>query len=167
MNKNIFKIFSTAALVILSLFFLLIGIQKIRKGIYIANKTVVIPEKDINLYKDVSLLKPSPLASLQDNIKKILLINEFGIDRIQISFLKMGKQTEAGGEKISGSEEQEVGVDNIGQYKDLTIKVRGDIFEQIYILKLLNKKFQSFLLIRSFKGDKKDLTLDARVYGGI
>ena len=55
--------------------------------------------------------------------------------------------------------------DYIGKYKDITIIVNGDIFEQVYIIKMLLNNFQNFLLIHYIEGKKDRAIINARIYG--
>lgn len=157
------KTYSAVIFVLLALFLLTSGVLKMQESYNISSKAVTVSPEDLRLLKDVTILNPIPLENIQVNMYRLLKLHEMGIGEIQISSSKKKNKDE--NEKTKGKVKDELKKDRIGHYKDLTIKVKGDIFEQLYVMKVLNKRFQTFLLIKSFKGNKKNLTVEARLYG--
>ncbi len=148
--KDIKKTLLSVILLIAAFFLFFSGIDNIRRGKNISALTVVIAEEDIMLYKELLLLVPSRLDYFEDNLEKLASTKGIGLRDLKISYSK---------EKVN------IQTDKVGEFKDIAININGDIFEQIYTLKMLHNNFNNFLLFNSINGDKNRITIQARIYG--
>ena len=151
--KEIIKTFTSAILIIAAFFLFFEGIDNFRVGNHISDISLAIPLNDIKIYNELIPLPESSLDYLDANIEKLYSIKKMGFGKLQINYAGEDEDIKA------------TITDYIGKYKDITIIVSGDIFAQIYTIKMLLNNFENFLLIHSIEGETKGSVINARIYG--
>ncbi len=150
-------------LMLFSIFLLFFGFGYIKTGFNFFNAKVSISEEDIRLMNDLLSLAPSKLDSIENNLKNVMELTKLG-GEINISYEKAkindGEKVNVN-DSISGAEN----IDKIGRYRELSIASRGDIFIQMYNLKLIHERCKNFLLIKSIQGNTEQGIFKVRVYG--
>ncbi|MBW1616531.1 MAG: hypothetical protein JRJ49_08380 [Deltaproteobacteria bacterium] len=151
--KDIIKTFTSAILIIAAFFLFFEGIYNFRVGKDISDISLAVPLNDISIYNELIPLSESSLNYLDANIEKLYSIKKIGLGKLQIAYAGENEDIKT------------TITDYIGKYKDITITINGDIFEQTYTIKMLLNSFQNFLLIHSIEGEKKGAVINARIYG--
>ncbi len=151
--KDIIKTFTSAILIIAAFFLFFEGIYNFRVGKDISDISLAVPLNDISIYNELIPLSESSLDYLDANIEKLYSIKKIGLGKLQITYTGEDKDVKT------------TVTDYMGKYKDITIIINGDIFEQIYTIKMLLNNFQNFLLIHSMEGETKGAVINARMYG--
>lgn len=136
---------------VLSIILLALSYNQFISGYDFSKQVVKISKPDIDLMKELSGIKGNiKLKSIKENMLelKILLNSLFSSTTI-----------------INSDNDEEGGIDRIGEFRDITIKVDGDFFKQVYFLQQIKENMHSFVVINKMLGSNNQAIIDVRIYG--
>lgn len=122
--------------------------------------TLNIPEEDRKLKDALLYVNPISLDSLVNNVKKTMKLQEL-LSNVTVR-LKSDKKE---GDNSPVNLNLQKKLDRIGEHVDVTIDVKGDLYEQLLLLKKLENNYINLVLIKSVKGDGKSMVVEAAIYG--
>ena len=143
------------------------GIDRMRQSVAISNA-------ERQMHAEVQRLPQSPLLSLEHGMAKVAALQALDLaEKVTVSFHDV-RPDRSDGPGSFGSQDSDAGsatdddvwyMDRIGKYRHASIRVRGDVYQQAYILSLMANDFSRFLLIESIDSDASQMNVTARVYG--
>ena len=139
-------------------------------GIGKMRESATISSAERQMYAELQRLPRSPLLSLEHGMAKVAVLQDLDIgERVVVSFHDVKPEdrdgSASGGDAGSRADGDTWYMDRIGKYRYANIRVRGDVYQQAYILSLLVDDFPRFLLIDSIESDAGNMSVEARVYG--
>lgn len=121
---------------------------------------VTVPEEDIKMKEALTHVQAIPLDTLSENIKRIMKLQDLA-PNVLVKLKYDKKETDSGPINLNLQKK----LDRIGVHMDAVVDVKGDLFEQMLILKKLESDYSSYILVKSLKGDDKGLVVEIAVYG--
>lgn len=137
---------------IFSIFLLILSYFQFESGYQFSQEIVGINQDDIKLAQELSGIKgKSRLNSIGENMQALNSMLSVLFDRFDISDIDKDGIV--------------IGIDKIGEFRDIAITVKGDFWQQIYFLKQVNKNLREFLVIKQLNSNNTQALFNARVYG--
>ena len=124
-----------------------------------------ISDEELEIYNNLLKLPDTPLDNLESNINKVMSLRNFPLGKVSIE-IQEKSENQKKKEKKEGLdlENRRVGLSRVGRFQSLKIKFEGDIFEQMYFLRILDK-MRYFAVFQFIKGDPNKVEFIIRVYG--
>jgi hypothetical protein len=123
---------------------------------------------DFKLARELESLPLRPLKKLEENWERLMLIQRTEAINVAVSEIS-GKGKKNKDSAAQQSQASRPGADrshdDLGVYKDVSIKVSGDIFEQMFALGQITRALPDAILLKEIKGNSKGMEILGRVYG--
>lgn len=138
------------------------GTGKVVKGVpAMFEDKKLIEKKDIELYEALRSMPEKKTGRLQDNVDVMSrlqnsMIGELKIDTIEEAQKSLGDK--------KGQTIYNYGLDRFGQFRRFVLTYKGDMYEQLYLLKLL-REMDHFAFMEEINGKGDSVTIILKVYG--
>lgn len=179
-NRDLATAYLIAAF-IMSVLFIVLAFRTFNRS---AGKTVEIPRQDRQLMQMISHWRKSPLDDIETNMALLgRLCASFPLGTVEIkesapgdaakgaavndkeaAYGSSGKAQPRPG-AVSPGETINRRIDPIGTYRDCLITYKGDIYEQLWLLRQIEDVMGDKAIIKEISGKSDSITIDMRVYG--
>ena len=138
------------------------GVGKIARGVpAMFEEKKLIEKKDVELYEALRGMPEKKTGRLQDNVDGMSRLQQHMIGELKIDTIEDAQKSQ--GDK-KGQTIYNYGLDRFGQFRRFVLTYKGDMYEQLYLLKLL-RELDHFAFIEEINGKGDSVTIILKVYG--